>query len=153
MPQSPQVRYAWRTTRPPRKCRRSGATTSLVPLTGHPVPRRHHAAGQDHDGRKTNPRFTGDNCYRNLALVDEVTAIGAEIGANPAQTALVWLPTRGDDIAPIPGTHRIARVEEKTAAADIRLRSDQLQRLDSLKPAAGERHDQAKMARWTADTI
>jgi aryl-alcohol dehydrogenase-like predicted oxidoreductase len=100
----------------------------------------------DDDWRKTNPRFTGDNFQRNLALVDEVTAIGAEIGATPAQTALAWLLTRGDDIAPIPGTRRIARVEENTAAADVELTADQLQRLDSLEPAAGDRHDQANMA-------
>jgi aryl-alcohol dehydrogenase-like predicted oxidoreductase len=100
----------------------------------------------DDDWRKTNPRFTGDNFQRNLAIVDEVTAIGAEIGATPAQTALAWLLTRGDDIAPIPGTRRVARVEENTAAENISLTADQLQRLDSLKPAAGERHDQANMA-------
>ena len=100
----------------------------------------------DDDWRKTNPRFTGDNFQRNLALVDEVTAIGAEIGATPAQTALAWLLTRGDDIAPIPGTRRIARVEENTAAAEIDLTADQVQRLDSLEPAAGERHDEANMA-------
>ena len=100
----------------------------------------------DDDWRKTNPRFTGDNFQRNLALVDEVTAIGAEIGATPAQTALAWLLSRGDDIAPIPGTRRIARVEENTAAVDIDLTTDQVQRLDSLEPAAGERHDEANMA-------
>jgi len=100
----------------------------------------------DDDWRKTNPRFTGDNFRRNLALVDEVTAIGAEIGATPAQTALAWILTRGDDIAPIPGTRRISRVEENTAAADIELTADQLQRLESLEPAAGERHDETNMA-------
>ena len=70
----------------------------------------------DDDWRKTNPRFTGENFDRNLRLVDEVRAIGAEIGATPAQTALAWILTRGDDIAPIPGTRRVARVEENTAA-------------------------------------
>ena len=45
----------------------------------------------DDDWRKTNPRFTGENFQRNLAIVDEVKAIGAEIGATPAQTALAWL--------------------------------------------------------------
>ncbi|MDX6358715.1 MAG: hypothetical protein QOH37_1769 [Nocardioidaceae bacterium] len=100
----------------------------------------------DDDWRKTNPRFIGDNFQRNLALVDEVTAIGAEIGATPAQTALAWLLTRGEDIAPIPGTRRVARVEENTAASDVELTTDQLQRLDSLEPAAGDRHDQANMA-------
>ena len=73
-------------------------------------------------------------------------AIGAEIGATPAQTALAWLLTRGDDIAPIPGTRRVARVEENTAADGIELTADQLQRLDHLEPAAGERHDEANMA-------
>ena len=100
----------------------------------------------DDDWRKTNPRFTGDNFRRNLALVDEVRAIGAEIGATPAQTALAWILTRGHDIAPIPGTRRISRVEENTAAADIELTADQVQRLESLEPAAGERHDETNMA-------
>src|SRR4051794_1164433 len=98
------------------------------------------------DWRKTNPRFTGENFRRNLALVDEVRAIGAEIGATPAQTALAWLLTRGNDIAPIPGTRRVARVEENTAADTIELRPGQIERLDSLTPAAGERHDEANMA-------
>ncbi|MGW6754986.1 aldo/keto reductase [Streptomyces sp. NPDC055006] len=100
----------------------------------------------DDDWRKTNPRFTGENFQRNLAIVDEVQAIGAEIGATPAQTALAWLLTRGDDIAPIPGTRRIARVEENTAADAIELSATQLDRLNNLTPASGERHDEANMA-------
>ena len=100
----------------------------------------------DDDWRRTNPRFTGANFTRNLALVDEVTAIGAEIGATPAQTALAWLLTRGDDIAPIPGTRRVARVEENTAADGIELTAGQLARLDALEPASGDRHDEANMA-------
>jgi aryl-alcohol dehydrogenase-like predicted oxidoreductase len=100
----------------------------------------------DDDWRKTNPRFTGENFRRNLAIVDEVTAIGAEAGATPAQTALAWLLTRGDDIAPIPGTRRVARVEENTAADGIQLTPAQLDRLDNLTPAAGTRHDDANMA-------
>ncbi|MER5198548.1 aldo/keto reductase [Streptomyces sp. NPDC002755] len=100
----------------------------------------------DDDWRKTNPRFTGENFRRNLQIVDEVQAIGAEIGATPAQTALAWLLTRGDDIAPIPGTRRVARVEENCAADGIELSRAQLDRLNNLAPAAGERHDGANMA-------
>ncbi|MFI5689546.1 aldo/keto reductase [Streptomyces sp. NPDC051636] len=100
----------------------------------------------DDDWRKTNPRFTGENFQRNLAIVDEVQAIGAEIGATPAQTALAWILTRGDDIAPIPGTRRVARVEENTAADGIELTPAQLERLNNLTPAAGERHDEVNMA-------
>jgi aryl-alcohol dehydrogenase-like predicted oxidoreductase len=100
----------------------------------------------DDDWRKTNPRFTGENFQRNLAIVDQVTAIAAEAGATPAQIALAWLLAQGNDIAPIPGTRRVARVEENTAADAIQLTGDQLQRLSNLTPAAGARHDQANMA-------
>ncbi|WP_329165983.1 aldo/keto reductase [Streptomyces sp. NBC_01717] len=100
----------------------------------------------DDDWRKTNPRFTGENFRRNLRIVDEVQAIGAEVGATPAQTALAWLLTRGDDIAPIPGTRRVSRVEENTVADSIELSAAQLDRLNDLTPASGERHDEANMA-------
>jgi aryl-alcohol dehydrogenase-like predicted oxidoreductase len=100
----------------------------------------------NNDWRKTNPRFTGENFQRNLALVDEVTAVAAEAGATPAQIALAWLLAQGNDIAPIPGTRRVARVEENTAADTIQLSGNQLDRLSSLPPAAGERHDEANMA-------
>lgn len=99
----------------------------------------------DDDWRKTNPRFVGENFERNLRLVDEVRAIGAEIGATPAQTALAWILTRGDDIAPIPGTRRVARVEENVAADTVELSADQAERLSALEPAAGARHDEANM--------
>ena len=98
------------------------------------------------DWRKTNPRFTGENFRRNLAIVDEVAAIAAEVGATPAQIALAWLLAQGQDIAPIPGTRRVVRVEENTAADGVELNQDQLKRLDSLAPAAGARHDEANMA-------
>jgi aryl-alcohol dehydrogenase-like predicted oxidoreductase len=100
----------------------------------------------DDDWRKSNPRFTGENFQRNLRIVDEVRAIGAETGATPAQTALAWLLTRGSDIAPIPGTKRRVRMEENTAADSIELSAAQIDRLDGLTPAAGARHDDANMA-------
>ena len=79
-------------------------------------------------------------------------AIGAEIGATPAQTALAWLLTRGDDIAPIPGTRRVARVEENTAADSIELTADQLHRLDSLSPPPANDTTKPTWRRSTADT-
>ena len=98
------------------------------------------------DWRKTNPRFTGENFRLNLRIVDEVHAVAADAGATPAQVALAWLLAQGDDIAPIPGTRRVARVEENTAADGIELSPGQLERLNNLTPAAGERHDEANMA-------
>ena len=100
----------------------------------------------DDDWRKINLRFTGDNFQRNLRIVEEVKAIAAEAGATPAQIALAWLLAQGDDIAPIPGTKRVARVEENTAADRIELSTEQVERLNNLTPPAGERHEEGVMA-------
>jgi aryl-alcohol dehydrogenase-like predicted oxidoreductase len=100
----------------------------------------------DDDWRKTNPRFTPGNFEKNLHIVDEVKAVADELDATPAQIALAWLLAQGEDIAPIPGTKRVSRVEENTAADGIELSSEQLQRLDDLAPATGERHDEASMS-------
>ena len=82
----------------------------------------------------------------DLRVVDEVQAIAAEAGATSAQIALAWLLAQGSDIAPIPGTRRVARVEENIAADGIELSPDQIDRLNNLTPAVGERHDEANMA-------
>ncbi|WP_432990258.1 aldo/keto reductase [Dactylosporangium sp. CA-233914] len=98
------------------------------------------------DWRRTNPRFTGGNLERNLRIVDEVRAVAAEAGATPAQVALAWLLAQGDDIAPIPGTTRIDRLEENTAAGHVALTDSQVARLNGLAPALGDRYDEANMA-------
>ncbi|MFC9430713.1 aldo/keto reductase [Streptomyces sp. NPDC056987] len=98
------------------------------------------------DWRRTNPRFTGDNLTRNLRIVDQVREVADDIGATPAQVALAWLLAQGDDVAPIPGTKRIDRLEENSAAGGIRLTAGQLTRLGNLTPASGERHAEPDMA-------
>jgi aryl-alcohol dehydrogenase-like predicted oxidoreductase len=95
----------------------------------------------DDDFRKNNPRFTGENLQRNLRIVDETEAVAREAGATPAQIALAWLLAKGNDIAPIPGTKRVGRLEENAAADGIELSAAQLGRLDSLTPAAGDRYE------------
>ena len=101
---------------------------------------------RDDDWRKTNPRFTEGNFEKNLRIVDEVQAVASEVDATPAQVALAWLLAQGDDIAPIPGTKRVSRVEENTAADAIELSAEQIRRLNDLTPATGERHDETNMA-------
>src|SRR5437016_3829867 len=98
------------------------------------------------DWRKTNPRFTDGNFEKNLRIVDEVTAVASELDATPAQVALAWLLAQGEDIAPIPGTKRVSRVEENTAADGVELSAAPIQRLNDLTPAAGERHEEAQMS-------
>jgi aryl-alcohol dehydrogenase-like predicted oxidoreductase len=99
----------------------------------------------DDDFRKTNPRFTGENFQRNLRIADEVRAVADKTGATPAQVALAWLLSKGDDIVPIPGTKRVSRVEENTAADGITLTPDQTATLDQLPPAEGGHHTEAQM--------
>jgi aryl-alcohol dehydrogenase-like predicted oxidoreductase len=100
----------------------------------------------DDDWRKNNPRFTEGNFEKNLGIVDEVKAVASELDATPAQIALAWLLAQGDDIAPIPGTKRVARVEENTAADSVELSAEQIARLNNLAPATGERHEEGNMA-------
>jgi aryl-alcohol dehydrogenase-like predicted oxidoreductase len=99
----------------------------------------------DSDFRKTNPRFTGENFQRNLRIADEVGAVAEQIGVTPAQVALAWLLAQGDDVAPIPGTKRVARVEENTAADAVELSAAQIDTLNNLTPASGEHHNEEQM--------
>src|SRR5438309_2859525 len=100
----------------------------------------------DDDWRKNNPRFTEGNFEKNLRIIDEVKAVASELNATPAQIALAWLLAQGDDTAPIPGTKRVTRVEENTAADGIELSAEQIERLNNLTPATGQRHEEGNMA-------
>ena len=97
------------------------------------------------DSRSGNPRFTAENFAHNLRLVEQVEAVAAEVGATPAQVALAWLLAQGGDIAPIPGTRRVSRVEENAAADAVKLTADQVRTLTDLPPAAGDHHNEAQM--------
>ncbi|MFL6085420.1 MAG: aldo/keto reductase [Mycobacterium sp.] len=99
----------------------------------------------DDDWRKTNPRFTGENFQRNLRIADEVEGIAKAVGATPAQVAIAWLLAQGDDIAPIPGTKRVSRVEENVAADGIELTAEQIGKLNNLTPPAGDSHNEEQM--------
>jgi aryl-alcohol dehydrogenase-like predicted oxidoreductase len=77
-----------------------------------------------------------------------VEAVAKEVGATPAQVALAWLLAQGDDIVPIPGTKRVARLEENAAAAAIVLTADQLARLSAIQPPVGDRYaDMSRIGR------
>jgi aryl-alcohol dehydrogenase-like predicted oxidoreductase len=99
----------------------------------------------DKDFRKTNPRFAGENFQRNLRIADEVQAVADQVGATSAQVALAWLLAQGGDVVPIPGTKRVSRVEENTAADAIELTPEQLATLTALPPAEGGHHTDDQM--------
>ncbi|WP_433798242.1 aldo/keto reductase [Actinomycetospora sp. CA-084318] len=99
----------------------------------------------DDDMRRTNPRFAEENFRANLAAADEVRAVADDAGCTPAQVALAWVLSKGSDIAPIPGTKRVSRLEENVAADAVTLTPEQLSRLDAATPAVGGHHSEAQM--------
>ena len=101
------------------------------------------------DWRRLNPRFQGENFERNLELVEELEAMARDKGTTAAQLALAWLLTRGRHVVPIPGSRRIERLEENSAAADVSLTENELHRLELIVPfgaAAGPRYPEPMMA-------
>jgi aryl-alcohol dehydrogenase-like predicted oxidoreductase len=85
----------------------------------------------DNDIRTTIPRFSELARHANLALVEKVTAIADRKGATPGQIALAWLLAQKPWIVPIPGTRKIDRLQENTAAADIELTSTDLDEIEA----------------------
>lgn len=66
-----------------------------------------------------------------------VQAVAEEVGASPAQVGLAWLLQHAPNVLLIPGTTSIAHLEQNVAAASVELSTQQVARLDSIKPAAG----------------
>jgi len=101
------------------------------------------------DFRRHNPRFQGDNFDRNLALVDKVRALAEAKGVTASQLALAWVLAQGEDLVPIPGTRRIANLEENLGAIDLVLDAADLAAIDAVFPvgaAAGTRYPEQSMA-------
>jgi aryl-alcohol dehydrogenase-like predicted oxidoreductase len=97
----------------------------------------------DGDFRKYQPRFQGENFARNLDLVERVQEIAAEKGCTPAQLALAWVLSRGDDVVPIPGTKRRTYLEDNAGASEVDLDGDDLARIEDAFPkhaAVGDRY-------------
>jgi aryl-alcohol dehydrogenase-like predicted oxidoreductase len=102
------------------------------------------------DRRRRMPRFQEENLMHNTALVRELARLAAAERCTPAQLALAWLLTRGDDIVPIAGTSRVERLEENAAAAALRPSAVTLEALDRVfapDAAAGARNDPVMLAR------
>jgi len=97
----------------------------------------------ENDVRRRHPRFLPENFAKNLALVDIVRALAEQHNATPAQIALAWLLTKGDDIVPIPGTRGVDRLMENIASVQISLSQDDIASLESVFApgvTAGERY-------------
>ena len=95
------------------------------------------------DFRRQNPRFQAGNIERNAKLVEAIKSIAEARGCTSAQLALAWLLDRAPDVVPIPGTRRIARLEENAAAATIQLRDEERSQIEAIlqtQQVVGERY-------------
>lgn len=101
------------------------------------------------DIRRGMPRFAPDVYAVNLKLLDEYAAIAREVGCTQAQLALAWVLAKGDDIVPIPGTTKIAHLEENLGADKVKLSPAVVARLDALineRTVTGARYNAATQA-------
>jgi aryl-alcohol dehydrogenase-like predicted oxidoreductase len=100
------------------------------------------------DARRRHPRFAAENIAANLKLVDRIKAIAAGKDCTPGQLVLAWLLAQGNDIVPIPGTKRTARLHENIGALSVRLSAADLAAIEQAVPAgavAGLRYPEAQM--------
>ncbi len=95
------------------------------------------------DFRRHSPRFQGENFNKNLELVAKVQALAEQKKCTPGQLALAWLYAQGNDIVPIPGTKRMAYLEENIGALNVSLSAEDLATLEQIAPkgiALGDRY-------------
>jgi len=95
------------------------------------------------DRRRVHPRFIGENLAHNVHLIGRIEEIAREKKVTPGQLVLAWLLAQGQDLFPIPGTKRKARLEENMGALAVKLGARDLQRLAEAMPAGA-----AKGARY-----
>jgi aryl-alcohol dehydrogenase-like predicted oxidoreductase len=101
------------------------------------------------DFRRNLPRWRDGALERNAGLFETVAALAAEKSCTPAQLSLAWLLHKGGDIVAIPGTTKVARVEENVAAASVTLTPDEIAAIERAIPAdaaEGARYDEAGSA-------
>ncbi len=99
------------------RSRRSGRgflTGSLI--AADDVRARRHARAQ--------PALHAEALAANQALADAVRAVAERAAATPAQVAIAWVLAQGEHVVPIPGTRRIAYLEDNLAAAGLELSAE-----------------------------
>ncbi len=84
------------------------------------------------DFRSYNPRFSKENFVKNLEIVKKVEGIANSKSVTPAQIALAWIFSKGDDLFPLTGTKRIKYLDENIASVNVKLDQTETEQLDNL---------------------
>jgi aryl-alcohol dehydrogenase-like predicted oxidoreductase len=82
------------------------------------------------DFRAGLPRFAPDNIEQNTGMVQVLQQLASQKDCTPAQLALAWVLSKGENIVPIPGTRRTKYLEENVAAADVVLTTAEIAQLE-----------------------
>lgn len=101
------------------------------------------------DFRGSLPRFSERNFDANMERTRGLFALAEKKGVTPAQAALAWLLSKGDDVVAIPGARRLDHLSENVQAAALELSPEEIAELDAaFAPGAirGERYTQEGMA-------
>lgn len=108
------------------------------------------ATGQlsQEDFRQHNPRFQGAAAQANQQLVAQLSAFAQARGHSNAQVALAWLLAKHPQLIPIPGTRRIAYLEQNAAAADYALSTAEVAELDNLFDPARVQGERYPVSGW-----
>jgi aryl-alcohol dehydrogenase-like predicted oxidoreductase len=102
------------------------------------------------DFRGMSPRFQGENLDHNLQLVEALRETAGEAGATPAQAAIAWALSRGEDVVPLIGARSRERLDEALHALDLQLDLDRIEATIPAGAAAGDRYPAAQMAHLPA---
>ena len=93
------------------------------------------------DFRTINPRFSKENFENNIKIVEKVEEIAKLKSVTPAQIALAWVISKGDDIFPLTGTKRIKYLQENIESINVKLEKGEIEHLDKLNIlVSGERY-------------
>lgn len=87
------------------------------------------------DFRARLPRFQQDAMAANTKLVELIQGIAGQLEASAAQVALAWLLAQNESIVPIPGTTKLARLQENLAASELTLTTEQLASINEASKA------------------
>lgn len=87
------------------------------------------------------PRFQKENLEHNKKLFDRVNEIAAKKGCTPSQLALAWVHHQGDDVCPIPGTTKIANLNQNMGALSVKLTPEEMAELEFIASADGVKGD------------
>ncbi|KAL7251063.1 hypothetical protein ACSBR1_012985 [Camellia fascicularis] len=107
------------------------------------------------DFRQHLPRFQPENMEHNKKMFEQVNEIAEKKGCTPGQLALAWVHHQGSDVCPIPGTTKIANLDQNIGALSVKLTPEEMAELESIASAdavKGDRYGEGLTTWKNSDT-